>query len=106
MKKKGVLIFYILLILTILVVTFLVCHVASLGYNIDVSIQDKKIEVKLSSTSEEGKGLGIYYSELKAFEKLGYKPVSDVFTDEIQKIKGLFITSTLRNHAYYLAGLK
>ena len=30
--------------------------------------KDKKIEVKLSSTSEEGKGLGIYYSELKAFE--------------------------------------
>ena len=30
--------------------------------------KDKKIEVKLSSTSQKEKGLGIYYSELKAFE--------------------------------------
>ncbi len=29
--------------------------------------------------------------ELKTFEALGYKPVSDIFEDEIQKIRGLFI---------------
>lgn len=31
--------------------------------------------------------------ELKAFEILGYKPVSDVFVDPIQKIKGIFVSS-------------
>lgn len=31
--------------------------------------------------------------ELKQFEKLGYKPVSDIFVDDIQKIKGLFISA-------------
>lgn len=29
--------------------------------------------------------------ELKIYEKLGYKPVSNIFIDETQKIKGLFI---------------
>ena len=31
--------------------------------------------------------------ELKTFELLGYKPVSEIFSDEIQKIKGLFISA-------------
>ena len=51
MKKQGILIFYILLILIVLVVSFLICHLVSLGYNIDVSIQDKKIEVRLQASN-------------------------------------------------------
>lgn len=31
--------------------------------------------------------------ELKHFAKLGYAPVSDIFTDNIQKIRGLFIAA-------------
>lgn len=31
--------------------------------------------------------------ELKQFEKLGYKPISDIFVDDVQKIKGLFISA-------------
>lgn len=31
--------------------------------------------------------------EFKVFEKLGYSKVSDIFTDPIQKIKGVFISA-------------
>lgn len=31
--------------------------------------------------------------ELKHFELLGYKPISDIFVDDVQKIKGLFISA-------------
>ena len=45
--------------------------------------KDKKIEVKLSSTSEEGKGLGIYYSELKAFENSELKINNEIQSGDL-----------------------
>ena len=50
-KNKLILILFILIAILAVIVTVLVYHVTSLGYNISVSIQDKKIEVSITTAS-------------------------------------------------------